>query len=159
MRRYGSLGLSKPHLEPIIGVILSQFNQSKRDWGVVGGAGRGCECWSNVLAQMRVSQKRLKLSFVDFRCSSDLHTPPGVPPVPVPASLLGQFEIAGQCWPRFKRESSPNSSRPLLTGATMSGMQDPQTLLTSEPSGQPRESSGLSHPRQGGQRRGWERLE
>lgn len=36
MRRYGSLGLSKPHLEPIIGVILSQFNQSKRDWGVGG---------------------------------------------------------------------------------------------------------------------------
>lgn len=52
MWRYGSLGLSKPHLEPIIGVILSQFNQSKRDWWGRGWKGAQTEvegvgqmCW------------------------------------------------------------------------------------------------------------------
>lgn len=53
MWRYGSLGLSKPHLEPIIGVILSQFNQSKRDWGWKGARAGvesvGQTCWLKCL--------------------------------------------------------------------------------------------------------------
>lgn len=86
MRRYGSLGLSKPHLEPIIGVILSQFNQSKRDWGVEGGAGRGCERWSNMLECRESSwAPALWTSAAALTCTFT----PGHRPVPTLSLIMG----------------------------------------------------------------------
>lgn len=104
MWRYGSLGLSKPHLEPIIGVILSQFNQSKRDWGVEGGSGRGCERWSNVLAQMCVSWKQLGPHFVDFSPRFTCTFIPGYPLMPSFSLIMGfvwnPSVVLAQIWER-----------------------------------------------------------
>lgn len=127
MQRYGSLGLSKPHLEPIIGVILSQFNQSKRDWGVKGGAVRGCERWSNMLAQMLVSWK-IRSPALGFSCCSHMHFCPGLSyPVLLSVALLGLFEITKQCWSQFESSNPRNSWRSLLTWDIVSGKQTSQT--------------------------------
>lgn len=130
MRRYGSLGLSKPHLEPIIGVILSQFNQSKRDRGVERGAGRGCKRWSNELAHMRVSWKQLSLCFVDFSCCPNLHLQGRGPSCAWGFSLIIGFDwnrwvVLAQVWERKPQKVFKAASH---EGDDVRDAEPPQTL-------------------------------